>query len=197
VASGGLAGRARRRCAGGSDLSVLDIELRLLADTHDDVRLGRELVREYVVATAQEQAGPGVEPDVAGLLPYIPDWDDFAGRFLRSGGAFLVATVDRETAGCVGITPLAAGVCEMNRLWVRAPYRKSGLGRRLATASMHHASRLGFTRMILDVLPSRTGAIALYQSLGFTEAPPQHSYAFPMVFLARDLEPFEAGNRSL
>jgi putative acetyltransferase len=197
VASGGLAGRARRRRTGGSDLSDRKVELRLLADTPDDIRLGQELVREYVVATAQEQAGPGVEPDIARLLPYIPDWDDFAGRFLRSGGAFLIATVDRATAGCVGITPLAAGVCEMNRLWVRAPYRGCRLGRRLATASIHHASRLGFTRMILDVLPSRTGAIALYRSLGFTDAPPQHNYAFPMVFLGRDLEPFEAGNRPL
>jgi putative acetyltransferase len=171
--------------------------LRPLADTPGDVALGQELVREYVIATAQEQAGPGVEPDVARFLPYIPDWDDFAGRFLRSGGAFLVATVDGATAGCVGITSLAEEVCEMNRLWVRAPFRGCGLGRRLAIGSMHHASRLGFTRMILDVLPSRTGAIALYRSLGFTEAPPQHSYAFPMVFLGRDLEPFEAGNRPL
>jgi ribosomal protein S18 acetylase RimI-like enzyme len=183
--------RARRQHAGRSDLSHPAIELRLLTDTPDDRGVGQELVREYVVATAEEQAGPDVEPDIARLLPYIPDWDDFAGRFLRSGGAFVVASVDGATAGCVGITPLDDGVCEMNRLWVRAPYRRSGLGRRLAAASMENARRLGFTHMLLDVLPSRTGAIALYRSLGFTDAPPLHDYAFPMVFLGRDLEPFE------
>jgi putative acetyltransferase len=144
-------------------------------------------VREYVVATAEEQAGPGETADLARILPHIPDWDDFAGRFLRSGGAFVVATVDDDVAGCVGVTPIGDGVCEMNRLWVRRTYRTVGLGRRLAIASMDEARRLGFERMILDVLPSRTGAIALYRSLGFVEVPPEHEYAFPMIFLGRDL----------
>jgi ribosomal protein S18 acetylase RimI-like enzyme len=144
-------------------------------------------VREYVVATAEEQAGPDGEPDVEAILPYIPDWDDFAGRFLRSGGAFVVATVDGALAGCVGVTRLDAQVCEMNRLWVRPAFRAFGLGRRLAVASMDEGRRLGFTRMLLDVLPQRTGAIALYRKLGFVDVPPIHEYAFPMVFLGRDL----------
>ncbi len=144
-------------------------------------------MREYVVATAEERAGPGEDPHVELILPYIPDWDDFAGRFLDSGGSFVVATVGDETAGCVGVTPLGDGVCEMNRLWVRPAFRTIGLGRALAVASMEEARRIGFTRMLLDVLPQRTRAIALYESLGFSEVPPIHEYAFPMVFLGRDL----------
>jgi putative acetyltransferase len=200
--------RARRRDARRSHLSAPDIHpsgrtvdprrrrenpsrrrenLRELTDTPSDVDLGSELVREYVLATAIEQAGPGQEPDLGAILPHIPDWDDFAGRFLRSGGAFVVATVDDAVAGCVGVTPLDAGVCEMNRLWVREPFRTDGLGRRLAAASMDTARRLGFTRMLLDVIPARTRAIALYESLGFVEVPPTHEYAFPMRFFGRDL----------
>ena len=106
------------------------------------------------MATAIEQAGPGEDPNLEAILPHIPDWDDFAGRFLRSGGAFVVATVDGAVAGCVGVTPIADGVCEMNRLWVRGPFRAGGLGRRLAVASMDAARRLGFTRMLLDVIPA-------------------------------------------
>ena len=161
--------------------------MRELVDSPSDVELGTALVREYVVATAIEQAGPGEDPDLAAILPHIPDWDDFAGRFLHSGGAFVVATVDGAVAGCVGITPLGDGVCEMNRLWVREPFRTGGLGRRLAVASMDAARRLGFTRMLLDVIPVRTRAIALYESLGFVEVPPTHEYAFPMRFFGRDL----------
>ncbi len=54
---------------------------------------------------------------------------------------------------------------------------------------MAEGRRLGFRRMILDVLASRTNAIALYESLGFTEVPPIHTYEFDfhMVFLGRDL----------
>ena len=62
-----------------------------------------------------------------------------------------------------------------------------GLGRQLAVASMDEARRLGFTRMLLDVIPQRTRAIEIYRSMGFVEVPPSHEYAFPMVFLGRDL----------
>jgi ribosomal protein S18 acetylase RimI-like enzyme len=144
-------------------------------------------VREYVVATAEEQAGPGRAAALDAILPYIPDWDDFAGRFLHSGGAFVIATVDDALAGCVGVTPLDGDVCEMNRLWVRPAFRSIGLGRQLAVASMDEARRSGFRRMLLDVLPQRSGAIALYRSLGFVDVPASHEYAFPMVFLGRDL----------
>jgi putative acetyltransferase len=160
--------------------------MRPLADSPADVDLGRTLVREYVVATAHEVAEPGTEPDIEALKPYIPDWDDFAGRYLR-GGAFLVASVDGAVAGGVGITPVDAHRCEMNRLWVREPFRRRGVGRELAVGSMRSAAELGFTRMLLDVVPARTRAIALYRSLGFTEDEPIHTYAFPMLALARDL----------
>jgi ribosomal protein S18 acetylase RimI-like enzyme len=187
VGRGRTSGRARRRDPGRSDLSPPVVELRALTDTAGDVALGQMLVREYVVATAAEQSGTSDREAVERILPYIPDWDDFAGRFLRAGGAFVVAHVDGDLSGCVGVTRLEPTVCEMNRLWVRSPYRSAGVGRALAVASMDEARRLGFTRMLLDVLPQRTGAIALYRSLGFVEVPPIHEYAFEMVFLGRDL----------
>lgn len=163
---------------------MADIELRTLADVPADVELGQQLVREYVVATAAEQGG-----DVETILPYIPDYHDFAGRFLRAGGAFVVATVDGEVAGGVGVTRIDDDTCEMNRLWVREPYRRLGLGRTLALASMDEGRRLGFRRMILDVLALRTKAIALYESLGFTEIEPVHTYDFDfeMRSFGRDL----------
>jgi len=178
---------ARRRLARSSHLTAPDITLRRLTTGADDLALGQAMVREYVVATAEEQAGPDGDADIERILPYIPDWDDFAGRFLHSGGAFVVADVDDEVAGCVGVTPRGGGACEMNRLWVRPAFRRCGLGRALAVASMDEARALGCTRMLLDVLPQRAGAIALYHDLGFVEVPPIHEYAFPMVFLGRDL----------
>jgi putative acetyltransferase len=156
--------------------------MRRLRDTPADIALGTELVREYVVATAEETGH-----DVELILPLIPELHDFPARYLTSGGAFLVAEEREGAAGAVGVTPLDATTCQMNRLWVRAPFRRRGLARALSEASMDAARELGFARMVLDVVPARTGAIALYEGLGFTPTAPIHEYPFPMAFLARDL----------
>ena len=159
----------------------MSVAIRSLVETTDDVALGSELVREYVVATAHET---GHDVDV--ILALVPDVRDFAGRYLR-GGAFLVAESDSGVAGCVGVTPRTGGTCEMNRLWIRPHARRLGLGRALCLASMDAARGLGFTRMALDVVPERTGALALYRALGFTATEPIHEYPFAMVALARPL----------
>ena len=125
--------------------------------------------------------------DVDLLLPLIPELQDFPARYLTSGGAFLVAEEPEGIAGCVGVTPMDGGTCEMNRLWVRDAFRRRGLARALSLASMGAAHDLGFTRMILDVVPERTVAIALYRRLGFTDTAPKHDYPFDMVFLACEL----------
>jgi carbonic anhydrase len=155
--------------------------IRALSDAPDDVALGLELVREYVIATALET---GIDVDV--VLGLVPDLHDFPGRYLR-GGAYLVGETDDAVIGGVGVTPGDDGVCEMNRLWVRPEHRRGGRARELCVASLDAARALGFRRMALDVVPQRRGAIALYRSLGFTETEPAHDYPFPMVFFARDL----------
>jgi carbonic anhydrase len=154
------------------------LTIRLLQNNAGDIELGRALVHEYVVATTEE-----LGQDVDVILSIVPDLQDFAGRYLTSGGAFLVAD---DHAG-LGVTPLGDGVCEMNRLWVQPAYRRHGLGRALSLASIDAARDLGFTRMLCDVAPSRAHAIAMYRALGFGDAPPAHEYPFEMVFLAREL----------
>src|SRR5262249_49615620 len=155
--------------------------IRALEPTPADIALGAALVREYVTATAEE-----LGQDVDVILGLVPDIGDFEGRYFPRGG-FLVAEVDGTVAGGVGITACDAGVCEMNRLWVRAPFRRDGIGRALAAGSIDAARDLGFTRMQLDVVPQRTAAIALYRALGFEAVAPTHDYPFEMVFLGRDL----------
>jgi ribosomal protein S18 acetylase RimI-like enzyme len=155
--------------------------IRRLRDDPADVALGTELVSEYVVATAEETG-----QDVGVVLSVVTDLHDFAGRYLR-GGAFLVVETDATIRGAVGVAPDGDATCSMNRLWIRPPFRGAGLGRTLCEAALDAARDLGFRRMILDVVPERVQAIALYRSLGFVDVARAHDYPFATIPLGRDL----------
>jgi ribosomal protein S18 acetylase RimI-like enzyme len=92
-------------------------------------------------------------------------------------------------AGSVGLARLDETTAEIRRLWVRPPFRRGGVARALTVECIERAAQLGYERVVLDVVPSRTGAIALYHSLGFTQIEPYDEYPFPMVFLGRDVTP--------
>lgn len=156
--------------------------IRKLDHTPADHATGLALVREYTDATALE-----LEVELDTILPHIPDYDEFPGRY-HPHGAFLVAEVDGQPAGAVGISALGDGRCEMNRLWVRPGYRDLGLGRELIRASLKTAAALGFTGMALEVVPTRVKAVALYRELGFQDRELFHEYEFPMVAMERDLQ---------
>lgn len=89
-------------------------------------------------------------------------------------GAFLVAEVDGELAGCVGLRARGDGEGEMKRLYVRLPFQGRGLGRSLVEGIIASARELGFERMVLDAAPKTLVAQGLYQAVGFREVPPYY-----------------------
>ncbi len=115
----------------------------------------------------------------AASLPFELDFQDFdrelrelPGAYAPPGGALLVAHLDGLVAGCVALRPLTGESCEMKRLFVSPTARGTGLGRRLATAIVAEARRLGYRRMRLDTTPGMEAAQALYEELGFEETAP-------------------------
>ena len=131
----------------------------------DDVELARTLFREYADSLDVDLSFQGFEEELAAL----PGGYD----------EILVAWIGGEPAGCVGVRPLADGVCEMKRLYVRPSARGTGTGRALALAVVAHARALGYERMRLDTLASMTAARALYASIGFVEIGPYRHNPVP------------------
>jgi putative acetyltransferase len=115
------------------------------------------MFREYADAIGEDFWRDDFEEELAALPGYYD--------------ALLVARDDTgELVGCVAVKRLPDGTAELKRLYVRSPWRGTGLGRTLATAAVERARELGYSMLRLDTLPAMEAARALYVSLGFVPA---------------------------
>ncbi len=97
---------------------------------------------------------------------------ELPGRYALPEGGVWLAWMEGMPAGCVALRPLAEGICEMKRLYVRPAYAGQGLGRKLAEAAVAGARERGYAMIRLDTLESMTAANALYGKLGFAPIAP-------------------------
>jgi ribosomal protein S18 acetylase RimI-like enzyme len=115
------------------------------------------------------------EHEITNLLP---------GSYGRPAGCLLLAEYQGTAVGCVGLKDLGGRICEMRRLFVRAQYRRLGIGKALAEAVIERERNICYTSMRLNTNRKMAEAIALYASLGFTEiAPYEHFSVEDLVFM--------------
>jgi len=112
----------------------------------------------------------------ADALDFDLDFQDFdqeldtlPGTYGPPGGTLLLAEVNGQPVGCVGVRPFENDICEMKRLYVEPDARGLQVGRRLARASIQAARQMGYRTMRLDTVGSMGEAIVLYRSLGFQQ----------------------------
>jgi len=103
----------------------------------------------------------------------------FPTQYSNPTGCLLVAYVEAEAVGCVGLRKYEKMVCEMKRLYVRPEFRGLNIGKGLAVRIIEEAGRRGYSRMRLDTVPSMQAAIALYRKLGFKEIPQYRNNPIP------------------
>jgi GNAT superfamily N-acetyltransferase len=144
------------------------------------------LVFEYMAATQAENGRP-VPAGIAELPAVLRRECSSLPDVYRPPGAFLIAGLAGQPAGCAGLSALPAGrTAEVRRLYVRPAHRGNGIARTLMSHAHHHAARHGMTRLILDVLPARTAVISFYRRLGYTETEPFGPESpVPMIYMQR------------
>jgi GNAT superfamily N-acetyltransferase len=138
----------------------------------------RRLVEEYAASLGVDLSFQDFHAEVT----------DLPSKYGPPGGAFLMAVAEGRAAGCGGLCRFSDREGEIKRLYVAPSWRGRGLARRLMERLIGRARGLGYSRLLLDTLPSMKEAQSLYRSLGFRSVP---SYRFNPVegtdFMALDL----------
>jgi ribosomal protein S18 acetylase RimI-like enzyme len=109
-------------------------------------------------------------------------------KYALPNGRLYIVMVHNEAAGCIGLRYLNDAECEMKRLYVRPQFRGMGIAKVLVDRILKDAREIGYSRMLLDTLPSLESAIRLYEKIGFTKiAPYNDSPVSDTIFMGLDL----------
>ncbi len=121
------------------------------------------------------------EARLCGDLP-VSELHDVPGDHAPPLGAYILAKVAGNPAGCVAMRPITSALgepgAELRRLWVRPEFRGHSIGRLLIHAVIDHATRLGLPALYLDTVPAyMPAAQPLYRSFGFVPVPQYGSHS--------------------
>ncbi len=134
-----------------------------------------------MLATPEVVIRTMVEPDVSAVVAieraaYQFPWSEGIFRdCLRVGYVCRVVTVGEETVG-YGVMSVGAGEAHILNLCVNAHFRCAGVGRRMLDYLVDRARAAGMGEAFLEVRPSNTAAIRLYQSMGFEQVGIRRGY---------------------
>jgi putative acetyltransferase len=116
------------------------------------------------------------------------------------GGRILMAVRDGVPVGCCALVAMGDREYELSKMAVTPAERGNGIGRKLMTATLDLAERMGARRLFLGTNRMLTSAIALYESVGFEHLPPERApqgyYERANVYMEREMNAtISAGNR--
>jgi ribosomal-protein-alanine N-acetyltransferase len=136
---------------------------------------------ELLDAAPQIRIRPMTEADVAEVFAverasYQFPWSEGIFRdCLRVGYVCRVLAVESQVVG-YGVMSVGAGEAHILNLCVADEYRCRGLGRRLLSYLLERGAAAGMSEAFLEVRPSNTAAIRLYQAIGFEQVGMRRGY---------------------
>lgn len=127
------------------------------------------LLTAYHLRTEAEK---GVPVDDVAALPtrYLAEVVDPRSAF--ASDTVLLALHGDAAVGCLVVTAPVAGRVELKRLWTDPELRGRGVASRLIDAALTGLADDGVRTVALSVWQWRTGAIGLYERLGFAVVDP-------------------------
>ena len=151
-------------------MSSISIRLVRRDDEVEDVR---RLLSEYREWLQEHSLAAGVTPSVVaeGAERFAAEIHGLPGDYGPPGGALVLARENETPIGCAALRRVDSASAELKRLYVRTSYRRLQLGEGLTQALLEVAGRLGYSRVVLDTMPTMTAAIALYRKMGFVSIP--------------------------
>jgi GNAT superfamily N-acetyltransferase len=100
-----------------------------------------------------------------------------AQEFDGPGGQMLLATLEGEPVGCVGLRRVSENTAELKRMFVRPGLRRNGVARALLAACEQAARDLHYEYLWLETGTLQPEALALYLSAGYEPVSPFGQYA--------------------
>ena len=88
---------------------------------------------------------------------------------------FLVAELDGKLVACIG-ADIFTDAAEIVSFAVDPDYRRQGIGTKIFSALIESVLKRGATLIILEVRPSNTAAINLYEKFGFQIVDREENY---------------------
>lgn len=104
---------------------------------------------------------------------------DPQGTILDGGGRIFLAVSEGEPVGCCALLAMAPREFEVAKMAVTAKCQRSGIGRLLLEKTIAEARAAGAHRLYLETNRKLTGAIRLYESVGFRHLPPERIVPSP------------------
>jgi GNAT superfamily N-acetyltransferase len=148
----------------------------IAADFTQDRAALRQLFLGYIDALCTAMPENRVEITSKYNPEAVENWlDTFAEIHAPPRGNLLIAWDNATPLACGMLREFEPGIAEIQRLFVTPTARGTGLARQISLALMDQARAAGFHTIRLDTARPLTGAIALYQSLGFKARSPYHN----------------------
>lgn len=120
-----------------------------------------------------------------GFQNFASELAQLPGAYAPPRGRLYLGLLQDQAAVCGALRPHDPTTVEMKRLYVRPQHRGTGCGLQMVQTLIAAAKQMGYSRMVLDTLPSMHAAQHLYLRLGFQDTA---AYTFNPIQGTRFLE---------